>query len=63
MVAARVRGGAEVVALLTPMVHEMLHDDELASLRFGIVPLGATDSPQLREDEPIGTHGAAARAT
>jgi hypothetical protein len=31
---------AEVVLLLTPMFHEMLHDDELASLRFGVVPLG-----------------------
>ena len=52
---------AEVVALLTPMFHEMLHEDELASLRLDIVPLGATDGSQLRNDEPVETHGAAVR--
>jgi hypothetical protein len=50
---------AEVVALLTPMFHEMLREDELASLELGIVQLGATYGPQLRDDEPVGTHAAA----
>ena len=52
---------AEVVALLTPMFREMLHDDELASLRFGIVPLGEPDGPDLRDDDPVRFNGAVVR--
>ena len=53
---------AEVVALLTPMFREMLHDDELASLRFGIVPMDDFDGPhQLRDDDPVRSHGAVVR--
>jgi hypothetical protein len=52
---------AEVVLLLTPMFHEMLHDDELASLRFGVVPLGEPDEAHLREDDPVRTNEAVVR--
>jgi hypothetical protein len=52
---------AEVVALLTPMFHEMLHEDELASLRFGVVPLGEQDGPHLKDDDPVRFNGASVR--
>jgi len=53
---------AEVVALLTPMFHEMLHDDELASLRFGIVPMDDFDGPHRRRgDDPVRANSAVVR--
>lgn len=53
---------AEVVALLTPMFREMLNDDELASLRFGIVPLDDLDGPhQLGDDDPVRSNSAVVR--
>ncbi|WP_267423049.1 MULTISPECIES: hypothetical protein [unclassified Curtobacterium] len=53
---------AEVVALLTPMFREMLDDVELASLRFGIVPMDDPDGPhRLRDDDPVRSNAAVVR--
>ncbi|MCP1503926.1 hypothetical protein J2Y89_002670 [Curtobacterium herbarum] len=52
---------SEVVALLMPMFREMLHDDELASLRLEVVPRDHPDEPPLEPDDLVESNCAAMR--
>jgi hypothetical protein len=52
---------AEVVALLMPMFREMLHDDELASLRLEVVLWDRPNEPPLGPDDLVECNRAAMR--